>query len=213
MKTGASYEDMPFPELKSFEVDGMPFKIASLNLEKLFERSLSLNFKHILRYYPPDIIKAKQEYRFDAVFYTCAKGIIMYTQHCSGMVLNTKISYVRGARNTPSPVIYFCAWKEIRVVKTARIRFYGSPTSYVPSIFMTCYNKKLEKAKKIYDKCKAGKYHPASKSDEDKFRDSDPDTGVYIDGGGTVFFVKINNFGRYFYYKVVNIEKIEKYLK
>ena len=213
MKTGSSYEDMPFPELKSFEVDGMPFKIASLNLEKLFERSLSLNFKHILRYFPPDIIKAKQEYRFDAVFYTCAKGIIMYTRNCSGMVLNTKISYVRGSRNTPSPVIYFCAWKEIRVVKTARIRFYGSPTSHVPAIFMECYNRKLEKAKKLYDECKVGKHSSASKSDEDKFQNSDPDTGVYIDEGGMVYFVKINNFGRYFYYKVVNIEKIEKYLK
>lgn len=212
MKTGSTYEDMPFPEVTGFSVDGMYFDVEGLDFKKLFDHSLILNFRHILRYMPPKTSKSDISVKFGTAFYTCPKGIVMVAYDCRGMVLNTKISYVRGSRRTQKPVTYFIAWKEIKVRRVPWIHFIGMNTSYTPPKFMSIYNKKLNEAKKVYDECVSGAYLPDSESDLLKLNDADPDTGVYVDDGGTIYFVRINVYGRYHYIKIVHVSSIEKYL-
>lgn len=212
MKSGSTYEDMEFPEVTGFSVDDTYFDVEGLDFRKLFEHSLILNFRHILRYMPVKTSKGDQSIRATSVFYTCPKGIVLVTYDCLGMAINTKISYIRGSRRTPKPVIYFIAWKEIKVCKTPRIHFYNAATSYPPTIFMMRYNKKLNEAYKVYIECMSGLHLPDSDLDMIKLKESDPDTGVYVDDGGMVFFIKINAYGRYQYQRIVHVSHIQKYL-
>ena len=208
---GSTYENMDFPEVRGFSVDNTYFDVEGLDFKVLFEHSLVLNFRHVLCRLPEKVSKGDQSLRFNAVFYYCPKGIVMVTCNCLGMAINTHIGYVRGARRTIAPVTYFCAFSEIKCTREPWIHFVGNRASYPHGVFMDRYYKKMDWAKKQYDRCMHGYFLPDTDKELERFNHSDKDTGVYMDEGGMIHFIKIRG-RRYRFVPIVNISKIEKFV-
>ncbi len=202
------YDRLPFSEVDSFEVGGTRFYVRRLNFKTVLDMPLILNFRHILSTIPPDAGHGDQTLRYDTVFYACGKGIAMCTPRCCGTIGNSKISYVRGSRITRKPVVYFCAYEEIRMMRQPHLHFIGRRTSYPIDIFMKMYDRRIRKGYKIYKDAVAGFIFPECGKYADMLSRADPSNGVFVDDFGVIWSPLLLPHGRYKYVRIIEGEKI-----
>lgn len=212
MKISNIYESLPYIERSRVMIDGIYFDTKDLDFKALFDHSLLISFEHILKYVPECVGAGEQRLRYNCIFYSTPRGIVLVTNNIGGYVLNTKIRYVRGSRLTPKNVVYFCPYEDIKVARSPRIGFIGQRATYGMKEFMRIYNKKLERARVLYKKCASGLYLPETPGEQRRLQRADTYTGVYVDDNDVIRFICLNVYGRYHYKEIVPIVKISEYL-